>query len=186
MNLEELTVKELQSKLVELGMPEDDVQAFRTKAPLIAAIRTLEAKDAVSESEEETKRVASLEEKPNPREDREVNKNWKNKAEKMQDHLEAQEKVSILVPLEPQEKVGVVEERVGANGRKYQVHISGAITSVTLNGFKTMIPKGRYVQVPKQIAEIISKSQQQTLDAGQHISLDRIDTRTGKPFSEVL
>jgi len=52
-DLELLTVKELQAKLVELGMPEDDVQAFRTKAPLIASIKTLGAKEAIIKGEEE-------------------------------------------------------------------------------------------------------------------------------------
>jgi hypothetical protein len=185
-DLESYTVKQLKDRLIKLGMPEDDVEAFKTKAPIIASINMLEAKKAVDKEEEEPKKVASLEERPNPTEDRLVNKRWKNKAERMQDHLEAQEKVSILIPLEPTEKQGVVEERVGEDGRKYQVHISGDYTTVTLNGFKTMIPKGKYVKVPMQIAEIIAKSQQQTLDAGRHISLDRIDERTGKPYSEVI
>ena len=184
--LETLTVKELQAKLKELGMPEDDVMAFRTKAPLIAAIKTLQAKDAVVQEPEEVKKVASIEEKPNPAEDREVNKRWKNKAEAMKARLLAQEKVSILIPLEAGLQAGVVEWRTDKNGEQYQVHISGAIESVQLNGYKYFIPKGKYVQVPRQIAEVISKAQQQTLEAGADISLDRIDPKTGRPFSEVL
>ena len=190
--LEVLSVKELQDKLVSLGMPEDDVQAFKTKAPLIASIKTLMTKQVVAdmhedvEKPEEPKKVASIEETPNPVEDREVNRRWKDKAEAMKAHLEKQEKVSIIIPLDPSEKQGVVEWRTDKGGQTYQVHISGAVESVQLNGYKYFIPKGKYVQVPRQIAEVISRSQQQTLDAGSEISLDRIDPNTGKPFSEVL
>lgn len=187
--LETLSIKELQDKLVEKGMPEEDAASFKTKASIIATLRTLDAKEAVSEVEkepEEVKKVASIEEKPNPAEDREVNKRWLTKAQAMKKHLEAQEKVSILIPLDPSEKQGVVEWRTDAKGETYQVHVGGSIETVQLNGYKYFIPKGVYTPVPRQIAEVISKSQQQTLDAGKHISLDRIDPKTGRPFSEVL
>ncbi len=193
MDLELLTVKELQAKLVELGMPEDDVQAFKTKAPLIATIKTMMAKEVVEvidkqveAIEGEVKKVASIEEKPNPAEDREVNKRWKDKAQKMKTHLDKQEKVSILIPTEPGEKAGVVDIRTDKEGNEYQVHVSGAIETVQLNGYKVMIPKGRYTLVPRQIAEVISKSQQQTLEAGSDIILDRIDPKTNRPYSESL
>lgn len=224
-DLELLTVKELQDKLVELGMPEDDVQAFRTKAPLIASIRTLEARDAVADvptaqavSEKEAKeiaegkKVASIEEKPNPTEDREVNKKHLEKATIMKKKLLQQPIISILIPLEPTEKAGVVQWAWNKSGKyknvnvkerlltdaewnalsledkmdTMQVHISGDITSTQLNGYKHFIPKGRYTPVPHQVAEVISKSQQQTLDAGADISLDRIDPRTGRAYNEIL
>lgn len=224
-DLETLTVKQLQEKLVELGMPEDDVAAFRTKAPLIASIRTLEAKDAVAdvptakatdekEAKEiaEGKKVASIEERPNPAEDREVNRKHLEKATVMKKKLLQQPTISILIPLEPTEKAGVVQWAWNKAGKwkninvkerlltdaewnalsledkmqTMQVHISGDIASTQLNGYKYFIAKGRYTPVPHQIAEVISKSQQQTLDAGSNISLDRIDPRTGKPYNEIL
>jgi len=188
--IELLTVKELQAKLVELGMPEDDAKAFKTKAPMIASIRTLEAKEVVIDTVKgeagEVKKVASIEERPNPSEDREVNKKWKSKAEKMKARLLAQEQVSILIPVEAHEHAGVVEWRTDKNGQQYQVHISGAVESVQLNGYKYFIPKGIYTRVPRQIAEVISNSQQQTLEAGKDISLDRIDPNTGRPFADSL
>jgi hypothetical protein len=183
--LNTLTVKQLQEKLISLGMPEEDVKGFKTKAPMIASINTLEAKEATKEPEE-VKKVASIEEKPNPSEDREVNKRWKSKAEIMRNKLLAQEKVNILIPVDPTERAGVVEWRKDKNGEDYQVHISGAITSVQLNGYKYFIPKGVYTPVPRQVAEVISKAQQQTLEAGSNISLDRIDPKTGRPFKEIL
>jgi len=180
-----MTVKELQAKLIDLGMPEEDALVFKTKAPMISAINTLSASKAVEETEE-VKKVASIEEKPNPSEDREVNRRWKSKAEAMRDKLLAQEKVSILIPVDPTEKAGVVEWRTDKYGQPYQVHLSGAIESVQLNGYKFLIEKGKYTQVPRQIAEVISKSQQQTLEAGSDIRIDRIDPNTGKPVAESL
>lgn len=187
-SLEQLTVQQLQDKLVELGMPLEDAEAFKTKAPIISSIKVLMAKKMVAdpEVEEEVKKVATLEEKPNPSEDREVNKRWKTKAEAMKARLLQQEQVSILIPLDSGERVGVIEWRTDKNGDTYQAHVSGAYEKVQLNGFKYMIPKGVYTKVPRQIAEVISQAQQQTLEAGSHISLDRIDPKTGKPFSEAL
>lgn len=183
--LETLTVKELQAKLVTLGMPEEDATKLTTKASIIATIKTLQAKDAVK-PEPEVKKVETIEEAPNPAEDRQVNKRWLTKAQAMKAHLEKQEKVSILIPLDPTEKAGVVEWRTDANGDKYQYHVSGNIESVQLNGYKYFIPKGVYTPVPKQIAEVIARSQQQTLEAGSEVSLNRIDPKTGRPFNEVL
>lgn len=186
MELETLTVKELQAKLVTLGMPEEDAIKLTTKASIIATIKTLQAKDAVKPEPEEVKKVASIEETPNPVEDRQVNKRWLTKAQAMKAHLEKQEKVSILIPLDPTEKAGVVEWRTDANGQKYQYHVGGAIETVQLNGYKYFIPKGVYTPVPRQIAEVIARSQQQTLQAGSDVSLNRIDPKTGRPFNEVL
>lgn len=194
MELEEMTVKQLQDKLISLGMPEDDVQAFKTKAPIIASIKTIEAKGVVKTEKadtqvqhvEEIKKVITIEEKVNPTEERRVNKAWRSKAAHMKEVLMAQEKVSILIPMDPNEKAGIVEWRTDKNGEDYQVALGGAVESVTLNGFRYFIPKGRYTPVPRQIAEVISKAQQQTLEAGSKISIDRIDPKTGRPIAESL
>ena len=195
MNLEELTIKELRDSLVELGMSRDDVEAFKTKAPLIASIKMQQKKDSEHEAEvvevaatptDAVKKVASIEEKPDPVEERTVDRKWKAKQVRMYEHLMSQEKVSILVPLEPAEMAGVVEWRTDKFGRDYQVHISGAIIKPILNGFGWMIPKGKYTKVPRQIAEIVSNSQQQILDAGKDIRADRLDPNTGRPVSEAL
>ena len=68
--LEELTLKELQQKLIELGMSEEDANAFRTKAAAIATVSTLESKKEVDD-----KKIASLEDKTNPTENKKINKN---------------------------------------------------------------------------------------------------------------
>lgn len=182
--MEELTIKQLQDELVKLGLSEEEAQTYKTKAQIIT---TLKAMSKASESEEhEDEKVLSLEEKPNPSEEKRINKKWKTKAEAMKSNLFTQEEVSVLVPLDPGEKMGVVEWREDNKGDKYQVHISGDITSVQLNGYKYFIPKGVYTRVPKQVAEVISASQQQTLDAGKDFRIDRLDGNTGRPILDAL
>jgi len=65
------------------------------------------------------------------------------KAAKMKEHLAAQPKVRILIPLETGEK-------------------KGATVSVILNGYRQNIMKGVYVEVPEQIADVIMDSQKQS------------------------
>lgn len=67
------------------------------------------------------------------------------KAEAMKNNLDKQSKISILIPLEG-DKVG-------------------STFPVTLNGLRLNILKGTYVAVPKQVAEIIMESQNQTREA---------------------
>ena len=62
----------------------------------------------------------------------------KTKAEQMKAQLEAQPKVSILIPLEKGEK-------------------KGAVQSFTLNGYRFTVPKGMMTQVPEQVAQMISE-----------------------------
>lgn len=67
------------------------------------------------------------------------------KAAQMKKKLDAQPKISILIPLE---------------GEKF-----GTTFPVTLNGLRVNILKGIYVPVPKQIADIVADNQKQTLEA---------------------
>ena len=62
----------------------------------------------------------------------------KTKAEQMKAQLEAQPKVSILIPLEKGEK-------------------KGAVQPFTLNGYRFTVPKGMMTQVPEQVAQMISE-----------------------------
>lgn len=229
--LEALTVKQLQDKLVEYGYTQEDATAFKTKAPLIASLlrevkRDTEIKEAPESStpqvidendldveaieaskkkdtEEKVEKVNSINERPNPKEEKQVNKAWKTKAETMKAKLLGQDFVNIIVPLETGEKLGVViwvwsktdefitDEAWGALSHEekmltHQVHVEGAFISPTLNGYRYFIPKGRYYKVPMQIAKTVTDSQQQTLDAGKHIDIDRVDPRTNRPFREVI
>lgn len=68
----------------------------------------------------------------------------KSKAQRMKEHLDSQPRVTIMVPLEGKEIAGKT------------------FLPVQLNGFAMNIPKGQYVEVPQQIADIVRDSQQMT------------------------
>lgn len=68
------------------------------------------------------------------------------KADRMKAWLETQPKVRIMIPRQGKEKMGTTE-------------------SVVLNGYRLNIVKGVYVLVPKPVADVIMKSQNQTEDA---------------------
>lgn len=72
----------------------------------------------------------------------------KGKAQRMKESLAKQEKVSIFIPLEGKEKPGTQ-------------------LPVTPNGYRVNIPKGVYIKVPRQIAEIVMESLNQTEQATQ-------------------
>lgn len=176
---EEKTIKQLKAELVDRGMPANDADAFTSKAQINAVLNTLKAK-------EEVKRVDTLEDKENPTEKKLFEKVYRSKAEKMRDLLNAQPKVAVMVPLQGSEKQGVVEWRTNKSGEKFQYVVSGSVETVQLNGCKWFIPKGVYYEVPQQISEIIQKSYFQTSQAGKDISLERLDSRTGRPMADAL
>jgi len=177
--MEERTLKELQKELVKLGMPEEEVKSFNTKAQVLAVINTLDAKKAVE-------KVKTLEEVESPTEKKAFEQQWLSKAMIMKKRLEEQPKVRFLLPLEGSEKQGVVEWRTGKNGEKYQYVVSGSVETVQLNGYKYFIPKGVFVDIPEQIAQVLSESYKLTAAAGSNISMDRIDDKTGKPMRDIM
>jgi len=180
---QEMTVKDLRAEAVKLGMSEEDAATFTTRIQLQNVIKTLEAKP-----KEEIKKVATIVEKPNPTEDRKVNKLWMGKAEIMREKLLAQPKVRFMIPLDSsKEKPGNVVWRKDRNGKPYQEAIGeGAYETVQINGFKYLVPKGVFVDIPQQVAEILSEGYRLTSQAGQDILLDRIDPETGKTVAESM
>jgi len=64
----------------------------------------------------------------------------------MRVHLAKQPKIRILIPVEGKEKPGMT-------------------VPVTINGYRLNIAKGVYVEVPEQVADMIMKSQKQTVEA---------------------
>lgn len=197
--MDEMSLEELQGRLIELGMPQEDAENFRTKAAAKVTIEMLEAKEAEKAVEEE--KVKTLEERPDPKEEKQVNRNWKSKAEKMKAKLLNQEFISLLVPLDPNEQVGEVtwvdpetEEEIEFDDwfnlpfeekmKTYQKHIGGAIITPQLNGYKYMIAKGVYSRVPRQIFEVVNEANMEKIKATQYKNLDRIDPRTGRPVKE--
>ncbi len=142
----EKTVKELQDELVGQGFDKEVVLGIRTKSALIAMISALREKSA----------VVTLTPTKDPKEEKNTEKSWQAKADKMAKHLEKQDKVRVLIPLEPKEKVGVVKE-VKVRGILQYRHVSGAVWSKTFNGYKIILPKGVYTNVPEQIADNIGQ-----------------------------
>ena len=177
--LEDLSVKQLQEELVKLGVPSEDAKKFTTKAPLIATLKALNVKAG--------QKVATLEPKADPKEEKQVEKKWQSKAERQRAYWGAQPKVRILVPLEGKEKQGIVKWVFNPKTeREEQVYISGAIQPVTENGAKYLVPKGIYVEVPEPVAKVIQDKYQQTSEAGANLLIDRIDPETGRKVSEQL
>jgi hypothetical protein len=173
--LEEMTVKELQAEATRLGL--QSAELFKTKAILIAAMNSLR-KVKVEPTEVITPPVS-------PKEERVDEKRWLSKVDKMREALENQPKVRVLIPLEGEEKQGVVE-KVMVRGVEETKYVSGAVWSKTFNGYKVIIPKGVYTDVPEQVAENISQEYNQTQHAGDQWSVDRVDPKTGRPVSEQL
>lgn len=68
------------------------------------------------------------------------------KAQRMKEHLAGQEKVTMFIPLEGKEKPGTTEP-------------------VTINGYRLNVPKGVYVKVPLQVADILKDYLKQTQEA---------------------
>ena len=74
------------------------------------------------------------------------------KAELMKERLLKQDKVRVYIP------------RQNNEGRNVKL-------SVNLNGYRLDLPKQTYVEVPKQVAEVIIESQRQTDDAIERMQI---------------
>ncbi len=170
-DLTKLTVKDLREMVVKLGMSEEDADNFETKKPLISTINALRAKKVVE----------------TPGQLKKDKEEYLGKAERMRAHLMKQPMVRILVPKGIKEKVGVIVWVLNKiTKRKEQVYVSGAYLPVQLNGFKWLIAKGKYDEVPQQVADVVSESQNMTEEAGKDFLIDRKDPDTGKPVRDKL
>ena len=170
-DLTQLSVKELREVVVKLGMPESDAENFETKKPLIVTINTLRAQKVIE----------------SPGQLKKDKEQYLSKAERMRARLMKQPKVRILVPLAVGEKAGVINLVYNEKTkREEQKYISGAYLPVQLDGFKILVAKGRYQEVPQQIADVISEAQNMTAEAGKSYLIDRTDPETGKPVRDRL
>jgi hypothetical protein len=177
----EKTLKELKAEALALGIKNVDV--FVNKIQLITAIESVKELQSQLPTHQDRPIVLRLSKK----EERKLDKKWIDKAEQMRKKLEGQPKVRILVPLEGKETQGVVRTTYNEKTRRNeQKHISGAVQAVTLNGFMFLVPKGMYVEVPEQIAQVIQDKFNQTSEAGKDIAIDRIDPETGHKVSDQL
>lgn len=177
--LEELSLRDLQEKAVKEGLPAGDTEKFTAKAPLIATINALRAANA-------SKRVATLEDKPNPQEEKRDQKIWLTKAERMRDKCEKEPKVMLMLPLESsKDKPGVIREQM-VNGHLVQTYVSGGYETAIQNGYKYLVPRGVQVMVPQSVAQLLADSFNFTINAGKNLLVDRIDPETGKPVADRL
>jgi hypothetical protein len=165
--ISDLTNEELKVKLEEL---EISLPKFNRKKAI--ELITEKSKDSVAskEDEEEGKELEEEEvekkeeeiKAPAPRVNHtgisENRVKAGSKAEIMREKLSAQPKVMVYIPLGIGEKPGVT-------------------IPVTLNGYRVNIMKGVYVEVPKQIADVIKDSQMQTNKAmfENKVNLDNKD-----------
>ena len=182
--LEEMTVAQLQEEAKRLGA--SDVENFTTKKQLLSLIANVQNKGPVSSPAVSNVAPASVPGLDNKSQDE---KAWLGKRgimmEKLWGQLENGVKSRILIPLDPNEKQGVVQVKM-VGKRKEFVHVSGAVWEKTFNGYLWMVPKGVYTEVPEQIAQAIEREQVKTSEAGKRWDINRIDPETGRPISEQL
>jgi len=167
-----MTVKELRKLVVKLGMSEENAELFETKKPLIATIDALRVKKIVE----------------TPGQIKRDDEKYLSKKETMRKLLMAQPRVQIRIPLEGQDKPGVVKWVYNKRTkREEQIYFDGAYTPVQLNGFKWIVPHGPYVSVPQQVADVIREQQNASMDnSGNAFLTDRQDPKTGKPVGATL
>jgi len=179
-------IKDLREKLVKLGLDPKTAGSVMSFAAAEEIIEKLtKAKEAEKVKEVEKEKVETIADDSTIKENKSTEQDWQAKADRMYHHLEKQSKVRVLIPLNSNEKVGVVKEKMVKGIRRFE-HVSGAIWSKTFNGYTVVYPKGTYVDVPEQIADNIAKEQNQTELAGQHLRLDRTDPKTGTTVGQQL
>ena len=193
--IEDMTLKELKEALVENGLDKATAKAFIAKAQATAVLNMLLEKKLnektskeVIEAQAEVKKVDSIEELPNPTEERNINKSWKSKAEIMMNIWLTEPMKQMMVPAEPGRPAGKVEWRTDRNGKKYQFALTpeDTIKTIQVNGAKWMVPKGTYVDVPTRVADKIARELEMTNNAGKKWLLDREDEKTGMSVRDSL
>lgn len=172
-SLEEMEMKDLQEKAIELGFPNPEI--FTVKKQLIAVIDSLEGKQKLELKKNKTETLMS----------RGDAKKWSGKALIMKKKLDSQEKVSVFLSLNGKEKPGSIKEFVGENGKKKLV-FKGAIWAVVMNGHVTYVPKGIPAMVPSQVQEALGQSQAKTAVAGQEFLIDREEEHEGVTIQEAF
>lgn len=111
--------------------------------------------DDEEEEEEKPTRVKSAPKKVEPLSDGSTERVARTREMDVKRRLAKEPKVRMFIPL------GIGEKK---NALAY--------IPVTINGYRTEIPKGQYVEVPQSIADILAESQQQTVDAGNEWKID--------------
>jgi Fe-S cluster assembly scaffold protein SufB len=125
----------------------DDPEYKAKMAQLDEALRKTNELNAQIEEQEKIRSEAFAQFKPlSEAEKLSVIEAHKGKAQKMKESLQKQPKVRVFMPLEGKEKPGTQ-------------------FPVTLNGYRVNVPKGVYVEIPQQVADVIMDSLNQTVEA---------------------
>lgn len=160
--IEDLKYNELKALAKEKGL-----DASGTKEDLVArlnaaGINGAEVEDSIEDaSSEESTETPAQPEKPAVNEkvaEQNADKALKTDAAKMKAHLDAQTKVSIMIPFEVGENPEV--------GKNVPFHVN-------VNGHKMDIPRGVYVEVPMQIADMIKERLESEGKIGSQWRIDR-------------
>lgn len=170
-NLEGLKYNELKSLAKKKGL-----DASGTKEDLLARLSDAGVEAGADDDAGETEETQEVEtpqeeaetvnETPAPTavnatervESQKADRELKADAKAMKTHLDKQPKVSIMIPFE----VGENPE----NGKKVKFHVN-------LNGYAMEIPRGIYVEVPKQIADMIKARLESEGKIGNQWRIDR-------------
>lgn len=91
------------------------------------------------------------------------------KAEKMLKYMETQDAVQVMLPL------GIKERRSNKT-----------VLEVAINGIAFALPKGRYLQVPKNLADNIMYAMNQTAEVGTEYLADREEQKEGVSMMAAL
>lgn len=166
----------LKEEAVKFGMPKSDADKFTSEESLRATVNVLKANQV---SNVVTPVVES------PKEMKEDEKRWQTKADRQKAFYDSQKQITVMIPLEPGEKPGVIEKKM-VNGREEIFVLSGAVWSKSFNGYRVVVPKGVYTPVAEAIAQDISDELNQTMMAGERFKIDRIDPNTGQPVRNQL
>lgn len=148
------TKEELVERLAEAGVTGAATAASDTPAENQNDGAPPDDNQAPETTEEPTPATPAPEQQLQRQADREL----KTDAQKMKAHLEAQPKVSIMIPFE-----------VGENpelGKKVKF-------PVNMNGYAMEIPRGIYVEVPKQVADLIKERLESEGKIGNEWRIDR-------------
>jgi hypothetical protein len=178
----EKSLKALKEEAIALGFPEDALKSIGSRPSVQAIIDTIKKG---SSAKAPTEKVETIEEKPNPAEEKQVEKILNSRKGIIFRKLESQPQVPLFIPKQDEQPEGVVKTIMRRGIREY-IHVGGSVQHFTINGYTVIVPKGVETLVPMQIHQMWSDSQMRTQRAGQEFSENRIDPRTGNPFKNRL
>lgn len=165
MSYENTSYQDLRKLCVERG-----INGNGTREDLVARLDAADGAQGRVESENANVPATTTNTAPQassaPTEDvadkKKVEREWRADAKKMKANLEKQGLVRIMIPLEPGEKA--------ANGRLVPF-------TVNLNGHRQTFPRGEFVNVPNQIAEIIQERLESEGKIGRQWRIDADEAR---------